>query len=178
MKKPIAISLACAAVLYAASACAGPQGEMWRVVAQAEIKGLRFEPPELVQKFCLPRGSANDPRYVLPGLRCKTSDLQTVANKTAWKATCIVGPGRIMRGSGNIMTATDRYSAVVHLTGKVLTGKTMDSTYNYQGTNLGTSCDASEMTNRVNTTQQGLDREFSQAQALAARMGALQSSGK
>lgn len=143
MKKLIVASLACAAGLYAAAACAEP-GELWAVTSKTEMPNMPMAIPSVTMQICLPKNGARDPRKSMPNKDCKMTDFKRSGNKTTWKMHCNQ-EGTVMDGHGEFTYSGSGYKGVTYMKGNSH-GQNIDMTTHYTGKKLGKSCDASKPT--------------------------------
>jgi hypothetical protein len=127
--------------LLSFAAYAAP-GEYWDITNKMEMPGMPFAMPATTQKFCIAKGSENNPEKTAGDKNCKMTDVKTVGNKTTWKANCN-HDGEIMTGIGEQTATANGYEGKMQFSGKS-SGHDMNMTMVFSGKRAGGSCDTEE----------------------------------
>ena len=132
--------------LLSVTAQAAP-GEYWEITSKMEMPGMPFAMPGTTTKVCIPKGAEKNPEKTSGDKSCKMTDVNTVGNKTTWKARCD-RDGEVMTGVGEQTTTPNGYNGKMQFSGKSH-GQDMNMTMAFSGKRIGGSCDSEEQVKKA-----------------------------
>ena len=145
------------------------QGEYWEITSKMEMKGMPFAMPATTHKVCLPPGGEKDPQRTRDkDSKCTFADVQRSGNTVKYKGNCVNSRGDTMNMEGETTHDSNSFKTKMQMSGEDH-GSAVNMTMNSSGKRIGGSCDAEEISKKMQAQaqEQGQQLEKQQKDAMA-----------